>query len=214
MDTTVEREAWERISRPYLAHLGSVADIPGFTESLRILLVEERYTLTDVAYMFGVSRERVRQWAKRLGLAHGHHARRRVWVEAEQRFRPVGDDELPAVMRPYAEARQEKRRAEALAPRRAAILAAGARLYADLGRPVMLKELAALLRPEWAPVESHVLLCSLWYGGGRYVRGIGAEVRAALAAAGVPVAGRSEYRQRRINGQYDKTTRISPRALF
>lgn len=70
-----------------------IASLPGFAESLRLLLVEEEYTLEDVSLMFGVSRERIRQLAEKLGLTErpqrGGLWCVRVWQDDEHRFRPV-----------------------------------------------------------------------------------------------------------------------------
>lgn len=70
-----------------------IAQLPGFAESLRILLDDEQYAMTDVALMFGVSRERLRQLAGKFGLAAPNTGRGlysvRIWDDTAHRFRPV-----------------------------------------------------------------------------------------------------------------------------
>lgn len=70
-----------------------IASLPGFAESLRLLLVEEEYTLEDVGQMFGVTRERIRQIANKLGITtramNGGLKSVRLWQDNEHRFRPV-----------------------------------------------------------------------------------------------------------------------------
>lgn len=76
-----------------------ITDLPGFAESLRLLVEEERYTLTDVAMMFDVSRERIRQLAERFainvqwGEGRGLYATR-LWDDEKHRFRPVSNVRL------------------------------------------------------------------------------------------------------------------------
>jgi len=59
--------------------------------SLVSLVTEQGFTLTDVALFFGVSRESVRLWCNRLGVARtwGGPSRLRVWDDTRHRFVPV-----------------------------------------------------------------------------------------------------------------------------
>lgn len=61
--------------------------IPGFVESIQAL-AEQGYTLEDIGAMFGVSRERVRQWFKKLGLRAPslHKGYGRSWDAVRHRF--------------------------------------------------------------------------------------------------------------------------------
>lgn len=68
-----------------MQRFGAHPDLP---ESLRMLIVEQRYSITDVGYMYGVSRERVRQWCVRLGIAAPHTNRLRVWNDVTNEFEP------------------------------------------------------------------------------------------------------------------------------
>ena len=78
----VNFDAWKNAN----VGAGGLANCPEFVEALLTLLVDEEYGLTDVGLMFGVSRERVRQWAERLGIDTIHAGSQRVWDEAEGRF--------------------------------------------------------------------------------------------------------------------------------
>lgn len=70
-------------------------DDPDFVPSLRLLVERERYSLADIGLMFGVSRERVRQWCQRYQIEHPDPRGRRglnclrVWDDAHDRFVPV-----------------------------------------------------------------------------------------------------------------------------
>ena len=80
---------------------------PEFVPSLRLLVQRERYSLLDIGLMFGVSRERVRQWVARYGIEHPDSAGNRglnclrCWDDRLNRFLPI----------PRGVIREEKRRA-------------------------------------------------------------------------------------------------------
>lgn len=78
----VNFDAWKRAN----VDAGGLINCPEFVEALFTLLVDEEYSLTDVGLMFGVSRERVRQWAARFEIETIHAGSQRVWNEAEGRF--------------------------------------------------------------------------------------------------------------------------------
>jgi hypothetical protein len=75
----------------------SVTQLPGFVESLRLLVEREQYSLTDIGLMFGVTREYVRQLCGRneivtppRGAVSGTKARVvREWDDERHCFRPV-----------------------------------------------------------------------------------------------------------------------------
>ena len=67
------------------------ASDPDFVPSLRLLMEQQEYSATDVGMMFGVSRERVRQWCAKYsieqrGLYRGENTR--CWNDATNRFEP------------------------------------------------------------------------------------------------------------------------------
>lgn len=73
-----------------------IANLPDFVESLRLLTQREQYSLTDIAWMFGVSRERIRQLCDIHHIAHagrgdpiGVVQHERVWDDVRHRFIPV-----------------------------------------------------------------------------------------------------------------------------
>lgn len=77
--------------------LGGIASLPGFVESLRLLVVREQYTDSDIGLMFGVTRERIRQLVSEHQIAADPsrsqtrtHKRVRVWDDDANCFRPVG----------------------------------------------------------------------------------------------------------------------------
>lgn len=74
-------------------HFPGVADLPGFADSLRLLIQRERYTLSDIALMFGVSTERIRQLAQRFGITRDKAGPSggitRVWDDTAHCFYPV-----------------------------------------------------------------------------------------------------------------------------
>lgn len=103
------------------------------------LLINEGYGLTDIAMMFGLSLERVRQKAARLNIAYTSGTKPRVWDDQLGRFR----------FRELAEQRAEQRllrRVEfehRLGAHRAIQVTALRALRAELGRTPTLGELAA-----------------------------------------------------------------------
>lgn len=108
------RPEWEKL------RAASLHDTPGFVSSLHGLLVVEQYQKGDVAAMFGVSRERVRQWSEALGFPKKPKGGRvRVWNDARHRFEPMACLDARRAYavasnrtREHLNARYEKRRAE------------------------------------------------------------------------------------------------------
>lgn len=115
---------------------------PALGASLRLLVEHEQYARVDIAAMFGVSSERVRQWTHQLGITYPANTPRglraqRVWDDAAHRFRPIRNDVVRAARRVNAAAaeRAERQRARALviADARAQLLATARQLYAESG---------------------------------------------------------------------------------
>lgn len=77
-----------------------VRRLAGFDESLRLLLVDEQYSVTDIAMMFDISRERVRQLRDQIGIPFVKHRKSvglhctRLWDDTLHRFRPVSNRDL------------------------------------------------------------------------------------------------------------------------
>src|SRR5690348_2321471 len=63
----------------------------GLVPSLKMLIEEQEYSISDVGLMFGVSRERVRQWCVRFGIQQRGRNRgknTRQWNEDKMQFEP------------------------------------------------------------------------------------------------------------------------------
>ena len=121
------------------------AQLPGFRESLRLLLEREQYAPIDIAPMFGVSRERIRQLCERFGLRSVEAKRRglmalRVWDDAANQFRPVSRGDLRAEN--HRRAVQIRRAAVdgRIAARQAQIVVVAHALRAQRGRAPSLRD--------------------------------------------------------------------------
>lgn len=102
------------------------------------LLIHEGYGLTDIALMFGLSRERVRQKARRLGIVYTGGTKPRVWDDRLGRFRFRELAEQRAEQRLLLRVKFEHR----LGARRAKQVEALRALYAEFGRTPTLGEVA------------------------------------------------------------------------
>jgi hypothetical protein len=102
------------------------------------LLINEGYGLNDIAMMFGLSYERVRQKAGRLGIAYTSGTKPRVWDDRLGRFRFREVSEQRAERRLRRRIEVEHR----LGARRAAQVDALEVLRFELGRTPSLGELA------------------------------------------------------------------------
>lgn len=81
-----------RFNRGYFERLrgsaATVKDVPELLESIAVLF-SQGYALEDVALMFGVSRERVRQWANRHGIIRPFSwTPQRAWSDEHNCFMP------------------------------------------------------------------------------------------------------------------------------
>jgi len=182
-----------------------IADLPGFRESLELLLLEERYAETDVAMMFGVSRERIRQLVRQLQIQkaprRGGLNDVRVWDDVANRFRPIGRKVV----------RQQRERAQGVVyreqltrereQRRARMVAITRALAAALGRDPSHREIASALSGRLASQSGSGPTIAAHWG---LDRGRSGSYRQAMeefrAAAGIRVRKRGEHvvqRQRR-----------------
>jgi len=82
-----ERAALRAVWRRMIPRDGSVWDVPFFRRSL-LSLAAQGYVLQDIGAMFGVSRERARQWFAILGVraCDLRNGSRRVWDWKRRRF--------------------------------------------------------------------------------------------------------------------------------
>jgi plasmid maintenance system antidote protein VapI len=93
-----------------------IAQLPGFVESLRLLAEEEQYALSDIADMFGVSHERIRQLTDKFSISQPMRWKNglracRVWDDRIHRFRP--QNRLEVRRRQQAARRVDRSRAQA-----------------------------------------------------------------------------------------------------
>ena len=126
-----------------------IAGLPGFAESLRLLLIEEEYALEDVGQMFGVSRERIRQLADHLGYVRQGAKRGvravRIWQDDEHRFRPVHKGILTQVAQYNRTTERQQRITAKYAERWAEAVAELRDLARQLERTPTIRELARRL---------------------------------------------------------------------
>jgi hypothetical protein len=120
------RPQWEALKRAHgITGPVSVRDLPRFTASLAALHADG-WGQHDIALMFGVTRERVRQWFRACALTSQRRGSRpRLWSWDDGRFVPVS-------VKSYNRAREEYPRAESVAARRVRALARQAQLVAEL----------------------------------------------------------------------------------
>lgn len=151
-----------RVGREY----GGIVGLPGFVESLRLLVQREQYSLTDIGLMFGVTRERARQLVTAnaieypAGTIRGLMARR-VWDDEAGRFRPVGRGDLRRQAHRKRVAHNRRARAVQVAERRTRIMAASAELWTKLGRMPTDAEICVAIGVEYGASPTMTLL-SRW----------------------------------------------------
>jgi len=89
----LDRDCWDALKRTN-GTLGSrsLRDLPGFVTGL-VALHADGWGKSDIALMFGVTRERVRQWFRMCGLTTTiRGSRRRRWSWDARRFLPVNSE--------------------------------------------------------------------------------------------------------------------------
>ncbi|NIM48947.1 MAG: hypothetical protein GTO22_06755 [Gemmatimonadales bacterium] len=90
--TAANAEFWDE-RKGGLGHHDPVDSVPGFSESLDRLVSFHEYSDVEIGIMFGVSRERVRQWRNRLGIQKKRHGSgKRMWNDVLGRFLTVDCD--------------------------------------------------------------------------------------------------------------------------
>lgn len=163
-----------------------VGALPGFVESVRILLIEERYAATDVALMFGVSRERIRQLIVRAGIEVPDYPRglraRRVWDDEANRFRPVPLGEIREVERAERWAERRLIRERVREGYRAHVIAALTAFARSVDRPVTASEAWYAVSGRWQQNGAIIQMLQVMRGGGAWrTPGAYAEAMADLA---------------------------------
>lgn len=171
--------------------------LPGFEASLRLLLDSERYSLTDIGMMFGVSRERVRQLCARMGLGIGGEWRGlnhiRVWDDRANRFRPQSRGAFnKKVARSQADQRSVERKRKSIesrAAQRAEVVAHARRLVVELGRAPTMYEVACSVygRAIGNRAGGSLYLALRWTGRSTFKSGDITRITGEIcAAAGIP----------------------------
>jgi hypothetical protein len=168
--------------------LGLSARDPEVVESLRLLLEREQYSYTDIAMMFEVSRERVRQWTTAAGIKHEGKQRWQRGLSAER----IWDDRLNRFI-PFAKSVIRERRVQAtrllkrtqrmsqIWRRREEIIEQAEQLRAQLGREPNLGELTQAVTGDSSNTPD---LYSRWFGTGNPTqKGRAAEFKQGLASA-------------------------------
>lgn len=164
-----------------------------FVPSLRLLVCRERYCFGDIAMMFGVTTERVRQWCARYDIEHpdGQHLRGlnmvRVWDDAANRFEPMRYD----TVRRDKSARRHAGKEASLARRRSEMLKTIIELKARLGYdPTHGEMLRAIRGPRAAVKGAAAKLASMYDTKKRVTREKYRTFVRALAGVGVYVRSR------------------------
>jgi hypothetical protein len=119
-------------------------------------LFEQGYCRTEVAIMFGVSRERVRQWAVGFGINEvaPYGTRMRIWDDTINQFRPVRPIEFDRHRAKLATARRQKAQHQRREDFTAAMVEKIRTFYQTHNRTPLLSEVCAL-----AGVDSVAHLC-------------------------------------------------------
>lgn len=163
----------------------AAAEIPGMISSLNRLF-ESGYNVTDVAVMFGVSRQRVDQWRKKYDLKNGIRggSAYRMWDPRLDRFVPVTRTEMVARLRIQRELRRRAGVTERHEAERHRHVRALLRLARACGRPPTLGELAEELG-----------YAGIAQAATRYWKGVnGAETYAEMTTEMYRAAGLRKYR--------------------
>jgi hypothetical protein len=147
---------------------GGIAHLPGFAESLRLLIEREQYSMHDIAMMFGVSRERIRQIANLMAVPHPGPGKvglmaLRVWDDDAHCFRPILRGELRRQRRRERVARRRQEHLARVNARRRALIATVQDLRRVLGRDPTYSEIAERVFPG-EPAKHGVQACAWLLG--------------------------------------------------
>ena len=188
------RHTYVRSEQPNAASFEKVA-------SIRHLLEVEQYAVTDVALMFGVSRQRIDQYAEKYGMRpprrmNGGCFGYRVWNDERNCFEPV---RRLLIERRQRAAEWQKQRA--LRPTRSArreeVVAAIRELAGELGRAPSLSEVKARVTGR-SRLSTGAWLGRVWFDDIRRIPNYGSRATAeAYAAAGVSPPRRGGWRKHR-----------------
>ena len=171
------------------------ADVPGFEESLRLLVYAERYATEDIGMMFGVSRQRVDQWLEARGIVHPDPPYQRgslmvrVWDDVACRFRPVRRRLVEAERRVRDRVEREAAREARRRVARSRMVVVAVRLRVELQREPTNRELYEAITGRVPAVNGAALmLACLW--DARRTRSYRERITEFRAAAGLVGRGR------------------------
>lgn len=150
------RQAYRQLKRKHGGRNVPVDKIPGFIESVQSLL-NDGFGLTDVGVMFGVSRERVRQWANQFDLQRrfGPGTRYRIWDDDKDRFVPVPNELMYHIAECYHDRRLETEVQERQQAARSEHVEALKSLAKRFGRTPTLNELEEELDTFWPNIARY-----------------------------------------------------------
>jgi hypothetical protein len=144
-----------------------IASLPGFVESVRILVEHERYCMRDVAFFFGVSRERIRQLCERHGINTAHSSRGllsvRLWNDELHCFEPVRKTTIARAQHRQRVAENRARIRERIERRRVEMVATIRACAERLGRtPTVIEAWEAVSGKRGTQSEAAGRLASYW----------------------------------------------------
>jgi hypothetical protein len=183
---------------------GGVASMPGFAESLRLLVESERYSLTDIGMMFGVSRERMRQLCEKLNVSRTSGSavglmQYREWNDSLHRFIPRSRGAFKADRRRRGVVARRAERRLRLEAFRQSVVEAVTRLRGELGRDPGWRDILDAIDPAHrynrsAPMP---IIISLWQpNSNRNSREVAQEIRDATGLGRLPRGARSHRTSR------------------
>jgi hypothetical protein len=187
---------------------------PDLRASLMELLDRQQYTLADVGVMFGLSRERIRQYAVRYGIAthFGGLNAVRVWDDTLHQFRPVSRGHWQKIQKGHRTDRARQQRQAEREARRAMMVVCFTTEATRLGRPLTVVEMTRA----WYGVNRNTgCLVGQWGAEGqRGSKGILPAIRVACGwpegVTGSP--GHTKPRKERL-ARYDRATKAIYRKL-
>lgn len=149
------RELYDRWKREH--KVWSPFSVEGFREALETEYLMG-YSLSDIAMMYGLSRERVRQWFEAHDIWHEEErASLRVWDDEMDCFVPVSTDDYLERVRKIEKQRRAEARAWELEEKRRRSAQAVRELDGELGRPPTLEEVAE-------KVDTIPVVLAQWWG--------------------------------------------------
>lgn len=168
--------------------------LPGFTESLRLLVQRERYSFHDIGLMFGVSRERVRQWCEARNISHPDEMGQRgmmcvrLWNAELSCFEPRSRGWWTKEQKRRRADRQRRAMEEIRRQRRERLVATVKGLKAKLGRDPLMREIWEVIDGRRVPKQG--ITSRILYEFDSVTRSSKIRLRAFRVATGTAANGR------------------------